>query len=84
MQVKSDSSFVNKISGKKLDSKMPSRMDWSPILLGMPFRTKIQSENIFQPLTILEIEAVHKNKGTLENFKEIKISTFPDHTHWYL
>jgi hypothetical protein len=27
MQVKSDSSFVNKISGKKLDSKMPSRMD---------------------------------------------------------
>ena len=29
----------------------------------------------FQPLTILEIEAVHKNKGTLENFKEIKISS---------
>ena len=29
----------------------------------------------FQPLTILEIEAVHKNKGTLENFKEIKIAT---------
>jgi len=30
----------------------------------------------FQPLTILEIEAVHKNKGTLEHFKEIKIA-FP-------
>lgn len=29
----------------------------------------------FQPLSLLEIEAVHKNKGTLENFKEIKIST---------
>lgn len=29
----------------------------------------------FQPLTILEIEAIHKNKGTLENFKEIKISS---------
>ncbi len=29
----------------------------------------------FQSLTILEIEAVHKNKGTLENFKEIKIAT---------
>lgn len=29
----------------------------------------------FQPLTILEIEAVHKNKGTLENFKEIRIAT---------
>ena len=29
----------------------------------------------FQPLTILEIEAVHKNKGTLENFKEIKLAT---------
>jgi DNA repair protein RecO (recombination protein O) len=28
----------------------------------------------FQPLTLLEIVAVHKNKGTLENFKEIKIS----------
>lgn len=28
----------------------------------------------FQPLTLLEIEAVHKNKGTLENFKEIRIS----------
>ncbi|HEX8577178.1 MAG TPA: DNA repair protein RecO [Flavobacterium sp.] len=27
----------------------------------------------FQPLTILEIVAVHKNKGTLENFKEIRI-----------
>jgi DNA repair protein RecO (recombination protein O) len=26
----------------------------------------------FQPLNILEIEANHKNKGTLENFKEIK------------
>lgn len=29
----------------------------------------------FQPLSLLEIEAIHKNKGTLEHFKEIKIST---------
>lgn len=29
----------------------------------------------FQPMTILEIEAIHKNKGTLENLKEIKIAT---------
>lgn len=29
----------------------------------------------FQPLTILEIEAVHKNKGTLENFKEVRLSS---------
>lgn len=29
----------------------------------------------FQPLTLLEIEASHKNKGTLEHFKEIKLST---------
>ena len=29
----------------------------------------------FQPLTILEIEAVHKNKGALENFKEIKVAS---------
>ena len=28
----------------------------------------------FQPLSIIEIEAVHKNKGTLESFKEIKIA----------
>lgn len=28
----------------------------------------------FQPMTILEIEANHKNKGTLEHFKEIKIA----------
>lgn len=27
----------------------------------------------FQPLTLLEIEAIHKNKGTLEQFKEIKL-----------
>ena len=29
----------------------------------------------FQPLTILEIEAVHKNKGTLESFKEVRLAT---------
>lgn len=28
----------------------------------------------FQPFSILEIEAVHKNKGTLESFKEIKLA----------
>ncbi|MEI7507950.1 MAG: DNA repair protein RecO [Flavobacterium sp.] len=29
----------------------------------------------FQPLTILDIEANHKNKSTLEHFKEIKLAT---------
>lgn len=29
----------------------------------------------FQPLSILDIEAVHKNKGTLENLKEVKIAS---------
>ena len=29
----------------------------------------------FQPMTVLDIEAVHKNKGALENFKEIKIAS---------
>ena len=29
----------------------------------------------FQPLTLIEIEAIHKNKGTLEQFKEIKINS---------
>ena len=41
------------------------------------FSNKKSSQKIayFQPLTILEIEAVHKNKGTLEHFKEIKLAT---------
>jgi hypothetical protein len=48
----------------------------------MPFQDENQSENsLFQPLTILEIEAVHKNKGTLENFKNKNQHSFPDHTH---
>ena len=40
------------------------------------FSSRKSSQKIayFQPLTILEIEAVHKNKGTLENFKEIKLA----------
>lgn len=29
----------------------------------------------FQPLTLLEIEAMHKNKGTMEHFREIRLST---------
>lgn len=29
----------------------------------------------FQPLTLLEIEATHKNKGTLEHFREVKLSS---------
>ena len=39
------------------------------------FSTKKSSQRIayFQPLTILEIEANHKNKGSLEHFKEIKV-----------
>jgi DNA repair protein RecO (recombination protein O) len=35
------------------------------------FGTKIA---YFQPLSLLEIEANHKNKGTLEHFKEIKLA----------
>lgn len=38
-------------------------------------RKTSQKMAYFQPLTIIEIEAVHKNKGTLENFKEVKIAT---------
>jgi DNA repair protein RecO (recombination protein O) len=41
------------------------------------FLDENQTKNsLFQPLSILEIEAVHKNKGTLENFKEIKNKYF--------
>ncbi|MDP5198119.1 DNA repair protein RecO [Flavobacterium sp. DG2-3] len=38
------------------------------------FSSRKASQKIayFQPFSILEIEAVHKNKGTLENFKEIR------------
>ncbi|MFW0736495.1 DNA repair protein RecO [Flavobacterium sp. T12S277] len=38
------------------------------------FSSRKASQKIayFQPLSILEIEAMHKNKGTLETFKEIK------------
>ncbi|WP_293875584.1 DNA repair protein RecO [Flavobacterium sp.] len=40
------------------------------------FSAKKASQKIayFQPLSILEIEASHKNKGTLEHFKEIKLA----------
>lgn len=41
------------------------------------FSTKKSSQRIayFQPLTLLEIEANHKNKGSLEHFREVKIAT---------
>lgn len=41
------------------------------------FSVKKSSQKIayFQPLTLLEIEANHKNKGTLEHFKEIKLAS---------
>lgn len=42
-------------------------------------RKTSQKMAYFQPMTILEIEATHKNKGTLEHFKEIKIAS-PFHT----
>ncbi len=38
-------------------------------------RKTTQKIAYFLPLSILEIEAIHKNKGTLESFKEIKIAT---------
>lgn len=40
------------------------------------FAAKKSNQKIayFQPLSILEIEANHKNKGTLEHFKEIKLA----------
>lgn len=40
------------------------------------FSTKKSSQRVayFQPLTLLEIEATHKNKGTLEYFKEVKLA----------
>lgn len=40
------------------------------------FSSKKSNQKIayFQPLSLLEIEANHKNKGTLEHFKEIKLA----------
>lgn len=45
------------------------------------FSAKKNNQKIayFQPLNILDIEANHKNKGTLEHFKEIKLA-FPYQT----
>ena len=38
-------------------------------------RKTAQNNAYFQPLTILDINASHKNKGTLEQIKELKIAT---------
>ncbi|RYJ41482.1 DNA repair protein RecO [Flavobacterium beibuense] len=40
------------------------------------FSTRKNTQKIafFQPLNILEIEAAHKNKGSLEYFKEVKLA----------
>lgn len=40
------------------------------------FSTRKSNQRIayFQPLTLLEIEVIHKNKGALEHFKEVKIA----------
>ena len=45
------------------------------------FSSRKSSQKIafFQPLNIIEIEAVHKNKGRLEYFKEVKLA-HPYHT----
>ncbi len=37
-------------------------------------RKSAQKIAYFQPLTLLEIEAVHKNKGTLEQFREVTMA----------
>lgn len=41
------------------------------------FSAKKSNQKIayFQPLSLLEVEANHKNKGTLEHFKEVRLST---------
>ena len=41
------------------------------------FSSKKSSQRIayFQPLNILEIEAMHKNKGTMESFKEVRLAS---------
>jgi len=51
-------------------------MDLKAISSPAPIRGKKSNQKIayFQPLTILEIEAIHKNKGTLEHFKEVKLA----------
>lgn len=38
-------------------------------------RSAARKTAYFQPLSILEVEANHKNKGTLETFKEIRLAT---------
>lgn len=38
-------------------------------------RSAARKTAYFQPLSILEIEAVHKNKGGLETFREVRLAT---------
>ena len=62
---------------KKFNCKMLYPQSWGKIIFcSIGFSTKKTSQRVayFQPLTLLEIEATHKNKGTLEHFKEVKLA----------
>ena len=66
-----------KYQGKSLIVKCLTQSDGlKSYFVPNAFSAKKSNQKIayFQPLTLLEIEANHKNKGTLEHFKEIKLA----------
>jgi DNA repair protein RecO (recombination protein O) len=85
VQVKTKPSSFPQNFKKKLDCKMFYAVSRFEIVFVRDAFQEIEDQkSYFQPLTILEIEAVHKNKGTLENFKEIKRFGFSFHSFGYL
>jgi DNA repair protein RecO (recombination protein O) len=76
MQVKTKAIVIShQIPREKLDCKITLSHGLKSYFVRNALVKSNQKIAYFQPLTILEIEAVHKNKGTLEHFKEIKISS---------
>lgn len=79
MQVKTKALVVSaiKYQDKSLIVKCFTQSDGlKSYFVANAFSSKKSQQKIgyFQPLNILEIEAIHKNKGTLEYFKEIRMA----------
>lgn len=79
MQVKTQAIVLSaiKFQEKSLIVKCFTKSDGlKSYFIPSAFSSKKSNQKIayFQPLNILEIEANHKNKGTLEHFKEVKIA----------
>ncbi len=79
MQVKTQAIVLSaiKFQEKSLIVKCYTQSDGlKSYFIPTAFSSKKSNQKIayFQPLNLLEIEANHKNKGTLEHFKEVKLA----------